>query len=240
MKISKRISAGLSAAVMSAGLLPLSAVVAASAAPTAVQFTCVSATINSCVVTIPLTSDMNEQVGSTMPDHHPWFNSELDGNGKVVAPYTMSGPGAPETFWDGVSGGTQGVVWSALLQTGPNEPAGGDAVLTFQHVTPLKAKHYASISWSAPTTALRHQTVSITAVVKPVPPRGHVQLQRLSGKSWVKVTTLKFESKHHDWATHFTWTARKHTKVRFRIFAAAAPSLLLATAGPAFTIKTTG
>ncbi len=240
MTISKRIRVGLCTAVVGAGLLPLSAAGAASAAPTAVQFTCVSATINTCVVTIPLTSSMNEQVGSTMPDHHPWFNSELDGNGKVSAPYTMSGPGAPDTYWDGVSGGTQGVVWSALLQTGPNEPSGGDAVLTFQHVTPLKAKHYASISWSAPSTAVRHQTVSVTAVVKPLPPKGHVQLQRQNGKSWVKVATMKFASKRHDWTAHFTWTARKHAKVRFRIFAAAAPPLLLATAGPAFTIRTTG
>src|SRR5579862_4863957 len=180
MTISKRTLVGLSTALIAAGLVPLSAVGPATAAPSAVQFACVPATINTCVVTIPLTSNMNEQVGSTMPDKHPWFNSELNGNGKVSAPYTMSGPGAPETFWDGVSGGTQGVVWSALLQTGSNEPSGGDAVLTFQHVTALKPRHYTSIAWSAPTSALRHQPVSVTAVVRPVPAKGHVLLQRQS------------------------------------------------------------
>ena len=38
-------------------------------------FPCVPVNVDTCTVTIPLTSNMNEQVGSTMPDNKPWSMS---------------------------------------------------------------------------------------------------------------------------------------------------------------------
>lgn len=224
-------------AVGAAGIMvPL---IAPTAAQAAQNFTCKSKDVNTCVVTIPLTSNMNERVGSTMPDTHDWFMSEAGGNGTVTAPYTMSGPGSPDTKWDGVAGATQGHAWSALLTTGASEPAGGDAVVTFEHVTPISStpKHYKSLKVSAPSTARRHKTITITAVVKPVPAAGHLQLQHKHGSGWKTDKTLTFQSSHHRWITHLTWTAPKHTTVTFRLLAKAAPALK-ATASKAFNIAT--
>src|SRR5579863_5989509 len=73
------------------------------------SFPCVVVNVDTCTVTIPLTSNMNEEVGSTMPDSQPWFENIDAGQG----PYGLTGPGNPETTWDGVPGALQGTVWTA-------------------------------------------------------------------------------------------------------------------------------
>jgi hypothetical protein len=65
---------------------------------------------------------MDEQVGSTMPDLHPW-SLNVAGGTEATGGYTLSGPGSPDTSWNGVAGATEGTVWSALLTTGTVTPA---------------------------------------------------------------------------------------------------------------------
>lgn len=210
---------------------------AASAAPAGADeaFTCVSSDPNTCTATIPLTSNMNETVTSTMPDSQPWYLNNAGGNGTVTAPYELTADDYGGDF-DGPPGSTQGHVWTETLTTGDNEPAGGDAVLTFRHVQDTTAVHYTSVSYSAPPTALRHHTVTIVGKAKPRPAKGHFVLQRKGG-GWKTIETLTYRAKIHAWQTTFTWTAPKHTTLTFRLQATKAPGLL-ATSTPAFTIRT--
>jgi hypothetical protein len=203
----------------------------------ATSFLCVSSDANTCVVTIPLTSDMNETVTSTMPDTQPWSLNEIEGNGTVTAPYELTADDFGGDF-DGPPGSTEGHVWTEILTTGDNEPAGGDAVLTFNHVqsTPT-AKPYTSLSWSTPNTAVRGAPVTVTAVVKPLPAKGHVILQRKVGSSWKTFATMTYSAKRHKWSATFKWTAGPHGSVTFRLDATAAPGLLTTT-GKAFKIRT--
>jgi len=224
------------ALVAAAGIaMPLLGPTAAHADAT---FSCVASDLNTCVVTIPLTSNMNERITSTMPDTHPWTLSELDGNG-VRAPYGLTGPGNPDTTWDGVGGAVQGHVFSAILTTDAGEPAGGAAVLTFTHVTPISkptAKHY-TISVTAPKHAKKGSHITITAVVKPKPAKGHLLLERKHGSTWVKVKTLTYSTHHKDWAVSVKWEYAKHVSHTYRLLATAATGLK-ATASRHFTIAT--
>ncbi|MFI5051982.1 MAG: hypothetical protein ACHQBP_03525 [Acidimicrobiales bacterium] len=203
-------------------------------------FPCVVVNADTCKVTIPLTSNMDEQVGSTMPDTQPWFLNETAGNG---APYGVTGPGNPQTTWDGVSGALQGTVWTAILTTGSNEPAGGLAILTFAHVTPnttsttVAGQSYTSISESYPLHASDGSAAIVTAVVRPVPAKGHLILQRKNGSSWVSIGAFTYSTATKKWTIHFTWHFPKHTSVTFRVLATAAPGLL-ATIGGNFKIAT--
>lgn len=211
---------------------------ASSASPAAAQsFTCVLSNANTCVVTIPLTSNMDETVTSTMPDTQPWTLSEAGGDGTVNPPYELTNDACGGDF-DGGCGSTEGHVWTAILTTGPNEPPGGAAVLTFVHVTSdAPAKPYTVVSYSAPNTAVRHQPVTITGTAKPKPAKGHFVMQSKSGSSWKTVETLVYKSKLHAWSTTFTWTAAKHATITYRLEATAAPGLL-ATPTSTFKIRT--
>src|SRR5690242_1861259 len=82
-------------------------------------FTCVvgSTDPDSCVVTIQLTSAMDEAITSTMPDSQPWFANDFAGN-------CPSGTGSYQISnqtWDGGSS-SQGHVWAAQLTTGTVQP----------------------------------------------------------------------------------------------------------------------
>jgi hypothetical protein len=200
-------------------LVPLAGMSAAHA-DTAV--TCKPSNLNTCVVTIPLTSDMNEELSSTMPDNNPWFLNEADGN-SVHAPYSLIDPG-----WDGSDANTSGHVWDAQLTTGDNEPAGGTAVLTFRHVKSISKPtptRYKFSHLSAPARAKRGATVTIAAAVTPKPAKGHLLLQRESGRKWIRAKTLAYDSRHKKWVTHLTLTGRAHTTTTYRLEATAAKGL---------------
>src|SRR5580700_11284945 len=77
---------GASVAALSLVATGFASVAGASGDPT---FPCVVVNADTCTVTIPLTSNMNEQVGSTMPDTKPWFFNQGAGQG----PYAITGPG---------------------------------------------------------------------------------------------------------------------------------------------------
>jgi hypothetical protein len=190
------------------------------------SFPCVVVNADTCTVTIQLTSDMNEQVGSTMPDTKPWFLNQTAGQG----PYGITGPGNPQTTWDGVPGALQGSVWTAILTTGSGEPAGSKAVLTFAHVTATStttgaAQPYASITEFYPLRATVGALVTITAVVRPVPASGHLVLLRKNGASWVRVGALTYSTKTKKWSIAFRWRFPAHTSETFRLLATAAPGL---------------
>jgi len=200
------------------------------------SFQCVSVNADTCTVTIPLTSDMNEQVSSTMPDTKPWFLSEAAGQG----PYGITGPGNSQTSWDGVAGALQGSVWSAVLTTNANEPAGSQAVLTFAHVTATTTttavgRTYRSISVSYPLRAASGSIARITATVSPLPMKGHLVLLRKSGSNWVRVATFIYSAHTKRWSVGLRWHFPKHATETFRLLATAAPGLL-ATYGGNFRI----
>jgi len=200
------------------------------------QFPCVSVNADTCTVTIPLTSNMNEQVSSMMPDTQPWFMSAAAGKG----PYGVTGPGNDQTTWDGVPGATQGSSWSAILTTNANEPAGSQAVLTFVHVTSTTtttgvAQPYRSISDSYPLRVTVGTLARITAVVSPLPAKGHLVLLRKSGASWVNAGTFIYSAASKKWSVTLRWRFPKRSTQSFRLLATAAPGLL-ATYGGVFKI----
>ncbi len=215
-----------------AGSAPL-LTVPAGAAARATSVTCVVKDANDCVVTLSnLTSNMSEQLTSTMPDHvRAWYLHLLGGvTGKGGYEITESG-------WDGHTSATTGHVWSALFSTGTVE-AGDDAVLTFSHVKAAPARHYRSFTYSYTSKAFTGGTVTISdVVVTPVPPKGHLLVQRLDGRAWKNVLKLTYSAKAKSWSGHFAWPYPKHTTHRYRLLALAAPGLLT-TAGPSFTIST--
>jgi hypothetical protein len=77
-------------AALALAVLPLLAV-AAPAAASLSTFPCVVQHAKACVVTIQLTSNMDEQVGSTMPDQHPWTLNIVSGT-EGTGGSTLSGP----------------------------------------------------------------------------------------------------------------------------------------------------
>ena len=239
MHTNHRLAASLTAAALLLGAAPLAlagtAAAASAAGPTAVKFTCKAKNATTCVVRIPLKSHMDEQVGSTMPNRtHPWY-LHLSAGSTGTGGYGLSGPGAPDTYWDGKSGGTQGYVWSANLTTG-KETSGGYASLTFAHVK-VVAKRYTSFTASYPSTAATGSIVLITSAVHPVPPKGHLLVQRRDGSTWKNVVSCTYSAKTKKWSSRFRWTYPAHTTKKFRLYAKAAPGLL-ATPGGTFTIST--
>jgi hypothetical protein len=236
MKISSR----LGAVVASLSLIVVGFATGASASGGDPSFQCVVVNVDNCTVTIPLTSDMNEQVGSTMPDSKPWFNSEDAGQG----PYGLTGPGNPMTTWNSVGGATQGTVWTAILTTAANEPAGSQAVLTFTHVTPSTtttgpAQPYRSMFETYPLRVADGTKATITAVVHPIPAKGHLVLLRKKGSSWVTMGSFTYSGSKRKWSIAFTWRFPKHTTETFRLLATAAPGLS-ATYGGNFKVATFG
>jgi hypothetical protein len=201
-------------------------------------FACVVVNVDNCTVTIPLTSNMDEQVGSTMPDTQQWYLSE----GAGVGPYGLTGEGNPNTTWNGVAGAMSGSVWSALLTTNANEPAGSAAVLTFSHVTPTtttttSVEPYQSISYRYPYRAADGSVATITAVVRPVPAKGDLVLQRKSGSNWVNAGVLSYSLHAKKWTIELRWKFPKHATESFRLLAVAAPGLS-ATHSGSFKIST--
>jgi len=189
-------------------------------------FPCVVVNVDTCTVTIPLTSNMNEQVGSTMPDKKPWFENIDAGQG----PYGITGPGNPETTWDGVPGALQGSVWTAILTTGAGEPAGSEAVLTFAHVTSSTtttgpAQPYTSLYETYPYRVAVGAIAKITAVVSPVPAKGHLVLLRKSGSRWVSVGAFTYSARSKKWTLAFRWHYPKGAAETFRLLATSAPGL---------------
>lgn len=227
-------------------LLALSALVVAGVTDIAAAgasdptFPCVVVNVDTCTVTIPLTSNMNEQVGSSMPDSKPWTMSEANGQG----PYGLTGPGNDQTTWDGVGGALQGTVWTAILTTGPSEPAGSQAVLTFTHVTgstttTLGGEPYSSMSYSYPFRVAIGSLATVTATVRPVPARGHLLLLRKSGATWVRVGTFVYTTATKKWTVKFKWRFPAHASESFRVEATSAPGLTT-TLGGIFRIATLG
>jgi hypothetical protein len=219
--------------------LPLFGAIAVAGASGDPSFACVSVDVDTCTVTIPLTSNMNEQVGSTMPDSQPWYFASTEGNG---APYGITGPGNPQTTWDGVGGAIQGTVWTAILTTGANEPAGGMAIISFVHVTStttttVGSQSYNSLYESYPVHPHVGSVVTITAVVHPVPLKGHLVLVRRSGSTWVGVGSFTYSASAKRWSIKFKWRFPKHATETFRLLATASPGLTT-TYGGNFKIST--
>jgi hypothetical protein len=201
-------------------------------------FQCVVVNVDTCTVTIPLTSNMNEQVGSSMPDSMPWTMSEANGQG----PYGLTGPGNPQTTWNGVGGALQGTVWSAILTTGPGEPAGSQAVLTFTHVTgstttTLPGVPYSLITYSYPFRVVDGSLATVTASIRPIPAKGHVILLRKSGATWTKVGSFAYSAASKKWSIKFKWRFPARASETFRVEATAAPGLTT-TFGGNFKIAT--
>ncbi len=225
--------AGLVATVMAMLTLAAAGVTSASPDP---SFRCVSVNADTCTVTIPLSSSMDEQVGSTMPDSQPWYLANLAGQG----PYTITDNGVD---WDGTDA-TQGTVWSEQLTTDANEPAGSMAVLTFEHVsstttTAPGTQPYSSISYNYPLKVADGSVATVTGVVAPVPAKGHLILQRRNGSSWVSVGTMSYSGATKKWSIRFTWHFARHAMESFRLVATAAPGLTT-TDGGVFKIGTLG
>jgi hypothetical protein len=208
---------------------PLLSSAAFASAPSYKSFKCTVKSANVCVVTIKLTSKMKEQVGSTMPDSHPWYLQHTGGTTSKGG-YTLSG-----TYWDGKSGGKQGTVWSALLKTG-TVSSGDTSSLTFAHVSSAP-RHYRAFEYSYTSKAFTGASVSITTTVTPNPPKGHLLVQVLSSKKWVNVVGCTYATKAKEWACSFKWSYPKHTSRRYRLLALAAPGLLT-TPSPSFVIST--
>jgi hypothetical protein len=220
--------AALGMLVALVALLARSAPASAAANP----FTCVVLNLNACKVTIPLTSNMNEQVGSTMPDLHPWYLSHGGGSGSG---YTLTG----ET-WNGSSVATRGTAWADQLTTGASVTAGSNAQITFRHVTPITAaKPYSSISVSYPSRAATGSVVTVTSVVHPVPAKGHLVLQRSSGSKWANVVGFAYNGKSKHWTAKFKWIYPSGASRVFRALAVAAPGLSSTPSGT-FLITTSG
>jgi hypothetical protein len=231
------VSSRLGVMATSISLVAVGLTSGASASGADPTFQCVSVNTDTCTVTIPLTSNMNEQVGSTMPDSQPWFLNEANGQG----PYGLTGPGNPDTTWDGVPGALQGTVWTAILTTNANEPAGSQAVLTFAHVTgstttTLAGRPYTSIYETYPLHVVVGSVATITATVRPIPAKGHLVLFRKNGSRWVSVGALSYSNATKKWSIKFKWRFPKHASVTFRLLATAAPGLT-ATYGGNFTIS---
>ncbi|MGD0055994.1 MAG: hypothetical protein ABSC34_11240 [Acidimicrobiales bacterium] len=232
----------VAAAVMASSPLWLFAG-SADAAP--VNFTCVVVNVDTCTVTIALTSNMDEQVGSTMPDTQPWFLTQVGGNG---APYGVTGDGNALTTWNGVAGASSGDVWTAYVTTGANEAAGAVAVLTFAHVTSTSTtttttesgpQPYSSLSWSYPETATVNGFATISSIVKPQPAKGDVILQRRVGATWVRAGVLTYSPSSKRWVIKLKWTYPLRSRETFRILASATP-VLSATYSGSFRISTLG
>ncbi len=230
--------------VATLALLATGVSVGGAAGATDPSFQCVVVNADTCTVTIPLTSNMNEQVGSTMPDTKPWFNSEDGGNG----PYGLTGPGNPQTTWNGVAGALQGTVWTAILTTNANEPAGSQAVLTFNHVngsttttttTTTIGVPYSSISDSYPLKVAKGTVATVSATVRPVPAKGHLVLLHRSGANWLRIGSFTYSNATKKWSIKFTWRYPAHAVETFRLEATAAPGLVN-TVGGAFKIATLG
>jgi hypothetical protein len=222
----------LGAVVVLAAPLPL---VLSGTAGADVSIPCVRTDINDCTVTIALTSNMDERFTSVMPDKHPWQFNFGRGNG---APYGVTGTGNEQTTWNGVPAALNGTVFSAILTTGSNEPAGGVAVLGFGHVTPIKpATPYNSVFVAAPARAVQGSVITIHAVVIPVPAKGHVILQRNAGKSWANASALTYVATTRLWTVSMKWLYPKNTTRAFRLLATAAPGLS-ATYSKVFRIST--
>jgi hypothetical protein len=224
--------------VTSLSLVATGLAASASAGAADPSFACVVVNVDTCTVTIPLTSNMNEQVGSTMPDTKPWYMSEGNGQG----PYGITGSGNPQTTWNGVAGALQGDVWTAVLTTGSNEPANSQAVLTFAHVngsttTTGAAQPYTSIFESYPLRVLHGALATVTATVRPVPAKGHLLLLRKNGSSWVRIGALTYSTATKKWSIKFRWRFPARASETFRLFATAAPGLS-ATYGGNFKIST--
>ena len=234
MKLRMRIGSSITSLVLAAtGLVGVNSASAGDPA-----FACVSVNADTCTVTIALTSNMNEQVSSSMPDTQPWFMSAAAGKG----PYGITGPGNDQTTWDGVAGALQGSSWAAILTTNANEPAGSQAVLTFVHVsstttTTLAAQPYHSISESYPLRVAVGSIARVTATVSPLPGKGHLVLLRKSGANWLSVATFVYSVPSKKWVALLRWHFPKHAKETFRLLATAAPGLS-ATFGGTFKITT--
>ncbi len=229
--------AGLIGVAIATVLLGLVGVASATSDP---SFTCVRVDADTCTVTIPLTSNMNEQVSSTMPDTQPWFMNNDAGQG----PYSLFGPGSDQMTWNGVPEATQGTVWSDILTTNANEPSGSEAVITFAHVnssttTVPAGEPYSSMSYNYPLKVADGSVATVTGVVTPVPAKGHLILQRRSAKAWVSVGALSYSSAKKKWSIRFTWHFAKHATETFRLVATAAPGLTT-TDGGTFKIATLG
>ena len=214
---------GASCAIFSLVLSGFAGVAGAGGDPT---FPCVVVNVDTCTVTIPLTSNMNEQVGSTMPDTKPWFENVDAGQG----PYGITGPGNPDTTWDGVPGALQGSVWTAILTTGSGEPSGSQAVLTFAHVnssttTSGPAQPYTSLYETYPYRVTVGALAKITAQVTPVPAKGHLVLLRKVGAHWVSVGAFTYSARSKKWTITFRWRFPKNATETFRLLATAAPGL---------------
>ena len=148
---------------------------------------------------------------------------------------SISGPGAPQTYWNGKSGGTKGTVWSALLTTG-KVSSGDKAILTFSHVSST-AKHYREFNYTYPSKAFVGGTETITATVTPKPPAGHLLVQQLVSSKWSNVVTCVYVMKSKDWSARSSWHLAHHQSGHFRLLATAAPGLLT-TASLPFVIGT--
>jgi len=199
-------------------------------------FQCVAVDANNCTVTIPLTTNVDEQVGSTMPDTRPWYLRQ----GAGVGPYGLTGPGNPDTYWNGISGASRGSVWSATLTTNANEPANSEAVLTFSHFTTTPknaAVHYSSMSYTYPMGAAEASSATITANGTPKPAGGNLVLQRLQASSCVKAAVMTYSASQHDWTVKVRWEYPKNAAETFRVLVLAEKGLLATHTG-SFRIST--
>jgi hypothetical protein len=115
------------AALLSIGI-GASSFVATASAQGSLSVTCVPSSATQCVVTIPLVSNMDEDVIVTLPANNGFSLNLFEGTPGSAPSYTSLNDG----YWNGT-----GTLWTCcLLQTGSAEPTGAVSTLTFA-LTPL-------------------------------------------------------------------------------------------------------
>ncbi len=117
------ISTRLAVAALLSTTIGASTLVTTASAQGSLPVTCVPTSAAQCVVTIPLVSNMDVDVTVSLPANNG-FSLNVFGGTPLSAPsFTSLNNG----YWSGT-----GTSWlCCLLQTGPSEPAGADATLTF-------------------------------------------------------------------------------------------------------------
>jgi OmpA family len=135
------ISSRLAVTVLLSTAICASIFVATASAQGSLSVTCVASSATQCVVTIPLVSNMDEDVVVALPANKGFSMNQLGGTPGSAPSYTSLNDG----YWSGT-----GTSWTCcLLQTGSSEPAGAVSTMTFS-ITPLTSSPTSTVPAKQP------------------------------------------------------------------------------------------
>ncbi len=121
------ISSRVAAAALLGTIVGASTFMSIASAQGSLGVTCVASSATQCVVTIPLTANMDVNVNVTLPPNNGFSLNVFGGTPGSAPSFTSLNNG----YWTG-----KGTSWTCcLLQTGASEPANAVSVLTFA-ITP--------------------------------------------------------------------------------------------------------